>query len=183
MVFASLASFACSCNRLSFEKANEWADEIFIGRVIKIREVKKMIDINALPSTRIWSALFEVEKKWKGSSSKYVEVFQGNTSCDFHFKCPSKRYIVYAKKEDVFQWDSEQEFIKLTTWLCARNASEITFEYAENGFDDREKLNHKYPNPVRLSSLLSYWKEIFIGGLILLLGILIGKLSFRLSKR
>jgi len=58
-------SYACSCDTISFENATEWADEIFIGRLIRTREVRVYEDAGGEYQTRIWGALFEIEKKWK----------------------------------------------------------------------------------------------------------------------
>jgi len=169
-IFSSLINaYGCSCHNSPFEQASEWADEIFIGRVIEIREVNSQDYIMHGTYTRIWAALFEVEKKWKGSKAKYVEVFQPNSSCDFYFSLPSRPYLVYAKDIDLLAWDETQSFYGLSTWLCARNTE--TFNYSANAeyVDDRNNLDEKYPLPIKLIgfNFKSNWtKLIFVISLI-----------------
>ena len=86
VLLTSLEAFSCSCDTISYQKAIDWADEIFVGRLIEIKEVQTELDVHGDPYTRIWYALFEVEKKWKGSKKKYVKVYQPSTSCDFEFQ-------------------------------------------------------------------------------------------------
>lgn len=179
---STLNSFGCSCELISFESATEWADEIFIGRIVETKEILRYTEANEAINTRVWVARFEVEKKWKGSSNKIVEVFQGSTSCDFNFEFPGPSYIVYSKEEDVLSWDSTQTFIGQNTWLCARNADEYTYKGArENSFDDRELLDQKYPNTIKISSKFKHWFELLLGMLILVFGILIGRFTKKLS--
>lgn len=174
-------SYSCSCDTISFNEATEWADEIFFGRLIEIKEIETYQELDGKNHTRIWSALFEVEKKWKGSNSKYVEVFQPNTSCDYFFHLSNQSYIVYAKKEELIRWDSTQSFIGLGTWLCARNADASVYHmYNKNGYDDRNNLDRKFKKPIVLSSFNFNWKKIGITLLILLLGIIIGR---KIEKR
>ncbi len=177
-------SYGCGCDTISFKAATEWADEIFFGRIIRIREVQSYTEWDGKPDTRIWAALFEVEKKWKGSHSKYVEVFQPHTSCDFSFEFPSQPYIVYAKEGELIVWDSTQSFYALGTWLCARNADYATYNlYTENGFDDRFKLDGKYPVPIKLAGFNMDWKLIIIGLVIFLIGILLGRIIKKRGDR
>ncbi|MCH2231876.1 MAG: hypothetical protein MK105_16190 [Crocinitomicaceae bacterium] len=170
-------SFACSCDTISFTEATKWADEIFYGRLIQIREVETYQEADDRPQTRIWAALFEVEKKWKGSNDKYVEVFQSNTSCDFYFDFPSQPYIVYAKYGELIDWDSAKSHKGLGTWLCARNADVSTYNFwTEYGFDDRDKLDRKYPDQIELSGFNIDWDFVLVGLLIFLLGLVIGRI-------
>ena len=174
-------SYGCSCDTISFEKATEWADEIFIGRLIQIREVKKYQDSDGNDHTRIWGALFEVEKKWKGSNDKYVEVFQPSTSCDFNFDFSNQPYIVYAKEAELVEWDSTYSFVGLGTWLCARNADFSTYNaYTEYSFDDREKLNKKFSKSIKLFSFNIEWKQFTIIILSFVVGLFIGN---KIKKR
>ena len=169
-------SYSCSCDTISFDEAIEWADEIFMGRLIQIREVETYKEFNGTPRTRIWGALFEVEKKWKGSSDKYVEVFQPNTSCDYYFDFPSQPYLVYAKKGELFDWDSTNSFVGLETWLCARNADASTYNlYSEYSFDDRIKLDQKFIKPITLARFNFNWKWVGIIILTLIAGIFLGR--------
>lgn len=177
LVSTSLFVFPCSCDTIPFEEATERADEIFFGRLIRLREVQTY-ELDGEKKTQIWGALFEVEKKWKGSSDKYVEVFQANTSCDFYFDFPNRPYIIYAQNSELFFLDKTQSFIELETWLCARNAGYRTYyNYEGDGFDDRERLDEKYPTTVKLSKFYFKWKWIGIGGILLLIGMLIGRVT------
>jgi len=170
-------SFACSCDTISFKEATEWADEIFFGRLIQIREVETYQESDEKPHTRIWAALFEVEKKWKGSSDKYIEVFQPNTSCDFYFDFPSQPYIVYAKYYELIEWDPTESYRALGTWLCARNADASIYNlWTEYGFDDRQKLDEKYPDTIELSGFNIEWKWVIIGLPVFLLGFILGRI-------
>jgi len=156
-------SFGCGCDTLSFNEASEWADEIFLGRIIRLREVNNY-QLDGSSNTRIWSALFEVEKKWKGGRNRYVEVFQSGTSCDFNFEFPSQPYIVYAKNAELIWWDPLQSFTELGTWMCSRTADVSTYEkWVEWGFDDRENLDHKYPEAIKLIGINFQWKWLLIG--------------------
>lgn len=170
-----LEGFACSCDTISFVEATEWADEIFFGRVIQTREVETYQDEDGNRDTQIWGILFEVEKKWKGSSKKYVEVFQAGTSCDFNFEFPSQSYIVYAREAELIEWDSTQTFQALGTWLCARNADASTYNYwRDYGFDDRPKLDKKYPTPIEVSSFNIDWKWFGLAFATFVIGLIIG---------
>ena len=35
LLFSTLRTFACSCEQIPFNQALEWADEIFVGRLIE----------------------------------------------------------------------------------------------------------------------------------------------------
>lgn len=167
--------YACSCDSLSFEEATEWADEIFIGRLIQIKEVNTYEQDDGQKATRVWSALFEVEKKWKGSNEKYVEVFQPNTSCDFFFELSNEPYIVYAKNDDLFNYEPQKSFKALTTYLCSRTANDYIYNNMGSfGFDDREKLDKKYPHPIVLSGSLVSWRFLLFGILVFLFGLILG---------
>lgn len=169
-------SFACSCDTISFKEATEWADEIFFGRLIEIREVEAFQDADDRSHTRIWVALFEVEKKWKGNNDKYVEVFQSNTSCDFAFDFPSQAYIVFAKYGEIIEWDSTKSYKGLGTWLCARNADASTYNlWTEYGFDDRDKLDQKYPDQIELTGFNIDWDYVLVGLIIFLIGLVAGR--------
>ena len=117
---------ACSCSWMPYQECIEWADEIFLGRVVAIKEVDKQ-EVDGTLSTGIWSCTFEVTKKWKGSSSKYVTIYQPNNSCDAYFRLPDYEYIVYAKRQDIFPWDEGRMRIELTTDLCNTAAPRSTY--------------------------------------------------------
>ncbi|WP_442265043.1 hypothetical protein ACSIGC_11925 [Tenacibaculum sp. ZS6-P6] len=172
----SIYNYACSCNDIPFEKAVEWADEIFIGRLIEIKEVKyeTSLDDPEERYTRLWYAKFEITKKWKGSNKKYIKVYQPSTSCDFDFNSLNRHYLVYTKKEEVFKFfNTENEISRHTTWLCARNRE---YEFVNEPEDsDYFKLNKLFPNEVKLSNFQINWKLPLLGVLIFITGLFIGR--------
>lgn len=159
----------CSCNLIPFKEAVKNSDEIFFGRVIELKNLGKIpysFSSNDIDSMSLMSAVFEIEKKWKGENNKRIEVFQLITSCSFGFEF-HENYIVYGKK------DSNSKSDSIWTWLCARNASHLEYDwkyYAEDypdmfpdyywqkdsllfeGFDDRPKLDSLFPHPIKLQT-------------------------------
>lgn len=174
LLIISTNSFACSCNDISFEKAIDWADEIFLGRLIEIKEVE--FEYNEYHPqekyTRIWYALFEVEKKWKGSSKKYVKVYQPSTSCDSYFRSLGNSHLVYAKKEEMFPFDKYRKSdVKLTTWMCSRSRE---YQGVNEPNNDIKLLESQFPTKVKLNSFQLNFIYIFYGFL-LLIGFFLGK--------
>lgn len=152
---------ACSCDTVPFNQAVNWADEIFIGRAIAMNEVSNY-ETSGYIFTGTWSITFEVTKKWKGSSSRFVTVVQPNTSCDFFFNFPDYEYLVYAKKEDSLN--------ALTTHLCARNADMSIYDkWTDKAWDDRPLLDKEFPSPIQLASVPTSW-ALYVFGVLLLLG-------------
>ena len=77
---------ACSCDTISFKDAIEYADEIFVGRIIKVERYKNGKFMNTDNQEEInwdWRYYFEIERKWKGNSKSKLIVHQQGTSCDF----------------------------------------------------------------------------------------------------
>jgi hypothetical protein len=147
---------SCSCGWMPYQECIEWADEIFMGRVIAINEVNSQ-ETDGHISTGIWSCTFEVTKKWKGSPSKQVTLYQPNTSCDAFFSLPDYNYLVYAKHQDLFPWDENRLRIELTTDLCKRTAPRSTYDnFMGDGQDDRPLLDKSFPNGVDISTY--HWK-------------------------
>lgn len=172
----SIYNYACSCNDIPFEKAVEWADEIFIGRLIEIKEVKyeTSLDDPEERYTRLWYAKFEITKKWKGSNKKYIKVYQPSTSCDAEFNHLNRHFLVYTQKGRVFNFfNQDNEIQKYTTWLCARNRE---YEFVNEPEDsDYFKLNKLFPNEVKLSNFQINWKLPLLGVLIFITGLFIGR--------
>lgn len=170
--------YGCGCDLIPFEEATEWADEIFLGRLIEVREINSLQGLDGYTNTNTWGALFEVEKKWKGSNSKYVEVLQYGGSCDFNFEFPAQPYIVYAKEGKIDIEGSTKPVAGLVTSLCRRNASAYTYYLMdEDGFDDRERLDVKYKAITKLHSFYLYWKWLAVGSICFLLGVLLGRIT------
>ena len=179
-LIAVTEAFSCGCDTLAFEEATQWADEIFIGRLIQIREVSTSQGEEGESRTEVWGALFEVEKKWKGSHKRYVEVFQANTSCDFYFTFPNHPYIVYAKETELLDWEESPLVSGLATYLCARNADAFTYNlHGDYAFDDRERLDRKFSKPIQLYGLNFNWKWVGVSLLLFVVGVLVGR---RLKK-
>ena len=171
LLLTSLYGYCCSCDYQSFEDAIKHSDEIFLGRIIEMKEVKTVYDEeDGYPYTRMWSAKFEVEKKWKGSNDKYVTVYQPNTSCDFLFEFPSHPYLVYARNGELFLWDSTESFTGLDTWLCSRTAgAEIYYGWINDSLgDDRPLLDKAFPNHIDLRSNYYDWIIGIIGGIVII---------------
>lgn len=171
---------ACSCNSISFKKAVIWADEIFFGRLIEIKEVQTEDTLdyhhNSQPYyekkyTRVWYALFEVEKKWKGSSKKYVKVYQPSTSCDAEFRTLGRNYLVYAKNDEMFYWRNELSNTKLTTWLCSRSRE---FMGVSEPNDDLKKLDQKFSKKIDLYNNRINYLQYFSILIFLISGFLMG---------
>lgn len=174
LLFITTSSFACICNDIPFKEAIEWADEILFGRLIEIKEVEFEVN-EQYPEekyTRSWYALFEVDKKWKGSSKKYIKVYQPSTSCDAEFQSLGNYYLVYAKKEEIFMFSPKNKSdVKLTTWLCSRSRQ---YQGVNEPNNDIELLNKQFSNKVKLNSFEINLPSIICGILIFLLGLFIG---------
>jgi hypothetical protein len=179
----SFKSLGCSCDFIKFEEAVEWADEIFIGRLLEIKEVEFEINEQQPKEkyTRVWYALFEIEKKWKGSNKKFIKVFQPSTSCDADFGRLGRDYLVYAKKQKMFRYSTDNKTnVKLTTWLCSRSVSDLVyFNPSEKEDDDRPLLNKRFPKLIKLSSFNINYRKIIYGTLIFVFGLFIG---YRIKK-
>lgn len=163
---------ACSCDPISFDRAIEYADEIFIGTIVKAERFENGNIINYANQEEIiwgWSYHFEVKKKWKGNTQSNLIVFHQGNSCDFFFDIYERGYLVYAAREAGEEHPlgitigSNNGKERLTTWLCSRTISNNNWD-KENWFEnDIEKLNAKFPNEIVLSSFQfnKYWLMVF----------------------
>ena len=179
--FISFESFSCSCDAISFDKAIKWADEIFIGRLIEVKELysETFEQDPDKKYTGAFYAEFEVEKKWKGSSNKYIRIYQKSSSCQFYFTNIGSSYLVYAKKEDMY-W-----FMKKTptTHLCSRTISKHKLEsfFDNKKFpDDRPELDKTFPNLVKINSIYFNWISILKWLFVFSFGLFIG---YKLKKK
>lgn len=176
LFFSNFLSFACSCNDIPFKEATEWADEVFLGRLIEIKEVESEIsELNpGQKYTRLWYAKFEVIKKWKGSTKKIITVYQPSTSCDASFNFLNTTYLVYAKKERIFKYFNEENTKEgLTTWLCSRSRKYLYVNELENS--DYFKLNELFPNNIKLYRHINFhWKFLLLGFILFSGGIFLG---------
>ena len=134
---------ACDCDTLPFNDATEWADEIFIGRIIEIKAIDSITE-NGLTISTTFKIKIEISKKWKGDSKKYIEIYQAGSSCDFYLSIYETAYLIYAKKSKT------KGFLEIPkgehyTYRCSRSADFITFNnWNGKGRDDRDKLNKKF---------------------------------------
>jgi hypothetical protein len=141
--------FACSCGTVPFNEAVESADEIFIGRVLKLEQKQRLFSFEPRD---YWVAHFEVSEKWKGTRKSKVKVAQTYNSCSFNFYFDTE-YLVYAMKTNFFNWNGTRKY---TTWLCSRTIETIYYyDWAKEDWtwDDREKLNNEFPSQVQVSSI------------------------------
>lgn len=112
-VLSSGKLMACGCSLVDFDEAVKSAEEIFIGKICKIEFIYFQSNDYYFDSTDnvlkpilgdeyyIRKVTFEVERKWKGSSNKFVSVYDNISSCSFNFD-EYDRYIVYAANSKLF---------------------------------------------------------------------------------
>ena len=180
LVLSVSTAFACGCGEpMSVLRTSDFADEIFMGRVISQGIVELKADEDWIkPWSKqshgeMWYTLFEVEKKWKGGSSKRIKVYQ-ESSCASRFERDRQPYIVYASYRDMI-YDSTKTAERLYTWACIRNAGFQIYNYpSEYHWDDRDSLDLLFPNPVALSKITPQHEQIFWYLLVFVAGIGVG---------
>ena len=179
-------SNACLCNGKTFENEVKKADEIFIGRLIEIKEIDtKTYDYEfeetdqKVKTTRFWYAKFEVEKKWKGSNKKYIEIYQEAGNCSFKFNISVNSYLVYARtSKEPFELNGKKV---LYTSGCFRTKEFYYNLKSKNGEKNQPNkdfylLNKKFPNTIELvDNTPFHWKLPLLGVLIFITGLFIGK--------
>ena len=159
LFFSVSYSFACNCEPISFDKAVNWADEIFVGRLVEIKELFNDPYYETPNENHMthWSATFEVVKKWKGSKKKYITIYQDGNSCGFNFTGINQKYLVYAENNSILG-----VYTTPTTWLCSRTIDEYNSSEKSNYKTDQEKLDEIFPETVKLYSLnLFSWAYIY----------------------
>jgi len=152
--------FACSCGTIPFTEAVDRSSEIFIGKVVKIELERDLLPSQtheSLPFDRrfYWVTTLEVSKKWKGSKKSKIRVKQSFNSCEFPFTFGGE-YLVFANDFDL-RWNGTRNH---NTWLCSRTMDTVYYnEWAKEDwtFDDRERLDEKFPNPVQTASFFNNW--------------------------
>lgn len=185
--FSTFKIYSCSCDITPFQQALEYADEIFVGKIVKAEKYKNGIFINENNEQETnwdWRFYFEVTKKWKGNNKSTLIVHHQGDSCDLYFDIYEREYLVYASREL-----GKENFFgitigptngkkKLTTWLCSRTIYNKYWE-KDNWFEkDIEKLNKEFSTPIKLSNFSVDWKYVF-----LIFFILVGILFFIRKKR
>ncbi len=149
----STKAYACSCGTLPFEEAVDWADEIFIGRVVKI-ELSQELFTNE--PWEYWTVHLEISKKWKGTKKSKIRAVQSFNSCEFPFEFYGE-YLVFASVDGSLGWNGTRNY---TTWLCSRTMDTLYFaDWAKEDWvwDDRERLDNTFPDPVQISSFYNNW--------------------------
>ncbi|CAN5119450.1 hypothetical protein BH23BAC3_BH23BAC3_33080 [soil metagenome] len=149
----SSTTYACSCGTRPFEEAVELADEIFIGRVVKIESNQELFSAE---HWEYWTVHLEISKKWKGTKKSKIRVVQSFNSCEFPFEFFGE-YLVFATEDESFGWNGTKNY---TTWLCSRSMDTIYFaDWAKEDWvwDDRKRLDDIFPNPVKVSLFYNNW--------------------------
>ena len=146
---------------MPFEQAVANSDEIFVGRIIEMdydRDLfpSRFTEHSPLMREEYQVATFEISKKWKGSKKTKIRVRQTSNSCAFEFEFGSE-YIVFAASDGSIGWNGTTNY---TTWLCSRTID--TWYLTEYGkeewtWDDRDRLDEQFPNPVQTASFFNNW--------------------------
>ncbi|AUC16440.1 hypothetical protein BTO06_15345 [Tenacibaculum sp. SZ-18] len=172
LLFSTLRTFACSCEPIPFNQAVEWADEIFVGRLIEVKELfnESYPEAPNQKHTTHWSATFEIEKKWKGSRKKYITIYQDGNSCGFNFTNINQNYLVYAENKSILG-----VYTTPTTWLCSRTINEYNSSEKSNYKPDQEKLDAKFPETINLYNFNLFSWSYFYPLSIFLIGLFIGR--------
>jgi len=180
---------ACSCDTISFEKAVEYADEIFVGEIVKAEKFESGKFINSKLQEETlwdWKYHFKIRKKWKGNSDSELIVYHQSTSCDLFFDIYKSEYLVYAAQELRKEYpigvttDISNNKNRLSTWLCSRTvyndwwrnyndtiSNEIWYK------DDVIRLGNKFPEEIILSKNWYQKSWIIIITAVLILSILV----------
>lgn len=172
------STFACICFDPTFEDAIKGAKEIFLGKVIHAEPIQNSEDYTVVKYT------FEVIKKWKGNTSKYIDIYRTNSNCDLRFKVSETPVLVYAWL-DIYRFKSTSND-KLATSQCSRTViSNNRREDKRQQFENDTLLLHQtFPNLITIKEKVTSsppkipWS--IIGGTILLISFLV--FSFTKSK-
>jgi hypothetical protein len=105
IVFAATASQAgacvCASSFVQYQPCTAyWSSEIvFVGTATEVGNVIIGAELSqaTLPPDRRFTRL-KVDEPFRGTSDETVEIFDHNTSCDYHFE-KGKRYFVYAYRD------------------------------------------------------------------------------------
>ena len=166
-LLSNVYALGCGCGLRTFTEAVADADEIFVGRVHKVEYIyfrTKAIEYDSVRKTlfetlgdeqSIRRVTFEVEKKWKGSNSRFVSIYDKISSCSFNFQ-EFDRYIVYAYKSKLFYGDDDfPDIIGFNTDFCSRTLPDPNrYPFSENivieSFNDIPLLEQQFPNQIEL---------------------------------
>jgi hypothetical protein len=171
-VLSSGKLLACGCSLLDFDEAVKSAAEIFIGKVYDVEYIYYSLNDYDLDSTdntlkrasgdeySMRKVTFEVERKWKGSSNKFVSIYDHLNSCSFNFE-DFDRYIVFTSSSKLFPIGDDslfQGFPNTTgynTHFCSRTLPDPRrYPWTENiitePFNDIPSLDQRFPHPIML---------------------------------
>ena len=179
---------ACSCDTISFDRAVNYADEIFVGKVFKAEKIEngKFKNSNGKKEINwIWSYHFNVKEKWKGNNKSTLIVYHQGTSCDYYFDIYEDEYLVFAsrksEKEDPFGVTilANNNKKELSTWLCSRTIYNHSWDEL-NWFDkDIERLNQLFPNQIQFVKKGINKNWFILGGSLILIISIIFKLKWK----
>ncbi|CAL2089540.1 hypothetical protein [Tenacibaculum sp. 190524A05c] len=172
LTFSTLSTFACSCEQIPFYEAVNRADEIFVGRLIEVKELfnESFPETPNQKYTTHWSATFEVEKKWKGSKKRYITIYQDGNSCEFNFTNINQKYLVYAENKSILG-----VYTTPTTWLCSRTIGRNDPSVDSNYNSDQIKLDAQFSETINLYSFNLFSWTYFYPLSIFLVGLFIGR--------
>ena len=170
---------ACSCDTIAFESAVEFADEIFIGKIVKAEryESDRFVNENGQEEVElIWKYHFDVIKKWKGNHKSKLTIFHQGSSCDYWFDIYKEQYLVYAllgsNGRNIYSESASTSAgkKKLTTWLCSRTIHSSILDRENWCKSDIIKLDEKYQ---AIDMRCEYCNRIWLIGLgsIILIGL------------
>jgi LPXTG-motif cell wall-anchored protein len=171
---------ACSCEPISFKDALEYADEIFVGKIVKAERFNNGTFINADKKEEIswdWRYYFQIRKKWKGNNESELIVHHEGTSCDLYFDIYQGEYLVYASRKSYSKqplgitYFSNNAKENLSTWLCSRTMHDRTWEEGNWFEEDIEKLEKEFPEEIELKKPLNMNWFLLSGILIITIGI------------
>ena len=87
---------------------------------------------------------------------------------------------MYARNRNLSGFGKDYKFYQgAETYLCSRTSMAYYNLWVEEGWDDRPRLDEKFPKPVSLFPVNINWKLTTLGIILFLLGIVTGK---RLKK-
>lgn len=190
ILFFALVNYninACSCDTISFDKAINIAEEIFVGKIVKVERFKngKFINVDGIEEINWdWKYYFQVKKKWKGNRQSELIVHHQGTSCDYFFNIYEEEYLVYASRKPEntrtlgITVGPNNGKNNLSTWLCSRTIYGHYWD-DDNWFKvDVQKLDKTFPVEIQLVGEDKNQVRLVVGG-ILLLGIILGLVHYK----
>ncbi len=101
ILMVSNIGYACFCDSDEIETANySNYNEVFLGKVLNVERIEANQVYEGEDYTSVGSiTTFEVIKKWKGGKSKFLKIYQQQTSCGIDFTISNSRWIISAYKK------------------------------------------------------------------------------------